>query len=806
MPACLQPRPIEQRGDPAEQFIRNYYSTVRTATPVEMFQQQMLGALAKNHPGSSYGDMVWTRTVVAESDGLLPGTLPWELLSYAGTFAAIPPESRYRVRFHLWTRAELDYTTSLPELAGKQVTLSYVGETPADSQKIADAGGMWYLPDPYLVHLQPVLKVDGCQVARGTGAIRAGLYQNSDLEFLPPAGAPQVATLVQNNILAGDYQGIGLNPRGVKPALLGEVGTGCGEEYLGQVMHQTVLTYLHRVESADDSLAALLHVQRTEDVSEAIVENSVTVRLLFGLPVEWEWVGMLVDADRSVSRPYSVYGEEVRREYMRLGGANGSVLEHRLFETVFGEEAISTIKLLGLANDLGIGLCKITGNISGECPGIAQPADVLASVHEYLAAGYDVIIPRAPLSYFKYSGTGWIAIDPTTGSAGYIIYGSLSDTWQMAGGATVKTWQVSYKGLQCLNPAGEITVDPPGDYYCACNTAHWTFTAHGLQYVGKDANGTPCQVLLTRDRQFPVDNYTIQQLAANPSFGPGEYVFRVGGPAVCGTCVPQEKRVTIVKAEVGNLDRVPVYGTNPLGTNERSAAVTLTPSPVPGGFSVTVKLNSAGGSGSATFDDGSTTKTISETTTLKVRGTANSSVQDDLKLSAECAGAECGKDLFTVSTWPYELRNAISSLSLHFGLAVDVSWKSESGDLADLANTELREYVTPSRQGANPPFIKQLPDSTIQPNPPIPGTSGVGYDTHTYQPAWVDFSTGTTGYMQAAQQYQFHDKVLNTIWDAGVLATFTITRTVSSDPGGTYKFTTTKTGTGGFSATCTETP
>ncbi len=154
---------------------------------------------------------------------------------------------------------------------------------------------------PYAVDLQPVLKVDGCPVARGTGARMAGAFQNSDLEFLPPTEAPQVVTLVQNAILAGDYQGVGLDPGAVRPALLGGVTTSCPEDYLGQAVHQAVLTYLNNVDSATDSLAALMHLTLTRDVSETLVENALTVATLMGLPFSWQWEGMVVDADRRVT-------------------------------------------------------------------------------------------------------------------------------------------------------------------------------------------------------------------------------------------------------------------------------------------------------------------------------------------------------------------------------------------------------------------------------------------------------------------------------------------------------------------------
>ncbi|MDI6809983.1 MAG: hypothetical protein QME66_13615, partial [Candidatus Eisenbacteria bacterium] len=115
--------------------------------------------------------------------------------------------------------------------------------------------------------------------------------------------------------------------------------------------------------------------------------------------------------------------------------------------------------------------------------------------------------------------------------------------------------------------------------------------------------------------------------------------------------------LTILKVDIGDLQRVPVFGTDPLGSNEKSVNVTVTPSPIPGGGSVTLALSTLTGTGAATFDDGSTTKTITQTTTVKVRGTTNSSTKDNLKLAAQLAGTGCANDVFTVSTWPYEFRN-----------------------------------------------------------------------------------------------------------------------------------------------------
>jgi len=262
--------------------------------------------------------------------------------------------------------------------------------------------------------------------------------------------------------------------------------------------------------------------------------------------------------------------------------------------------------------------------------------------------------------------------------------------------------------------------------------------------------------------------------------------------------------------DISELPRVPVYGTgpeaDPLGTNEKSVTVTLWPSPLPAGKKVTVQISTIIGTGGATFDDGSTSKDITQTTTLKVRGTINSSVKDNMKISATYEGNGMSRT-FTVSTWPYDLKNTLLSKNLYFGLKVTVTWKSESGKVADLTNVLMREYIEVTQMGSNPPFTITPPIIFIQPPNGGPATGGTGTDRHHYSAAGVNW-TGVQSSRVKAQQYQFKDVVLNTEWTNGVLGTATITREVKTDPdpAGTYIFITSKTGPGTFSDSCPEKP
>jgi hypothetical protein len=539
-----------EMGFNAESFVEEYYSSFHTQTPAEMFKQRLLDSLSVRHPGAVYEDLLTTRSVIKETDGILPGTLPYELIAQDSIFSAIPSDKRYRVQFYLHDDfgMVLDYSTTLPEIVGKQVTISYVGATPSDQYIIDTAGGIFNVQHPYLVDLKPVLKIDGCEVVRASGEIMMGRTHYSDMHFTTPTGAQNQMPTVSNTIIAGNYQGIGLDTEDAFPAFFDIPQTACEEEYLGQEVHQTALTYLNNVDVADDEVASLAHIVVMNDVSEAIVENTVRVLFSGGLPLTFEWTGMIVDADRKIIGPFSFDGIENDCDYMRLSGADGSIQENRLFETRFEEEAISAIKILELASDSGIAICKITYSIAAECPGISQPSSVISAINSALAQGHHVIIPRRGFTYYNWTGTGWIDIDPTTCAAGYIISGGQN------GGATVQDWSAELEAMLtsktiCIQPSGTITVTPAPDagtdLYCAQNTSNWEFTVPSIK--GYDEK---CKVTTTiPNKKFKVTNYTIKKLADDSRFGPGEYTFIIGSPSdpySCG-CTILEKKVIIYK-------------------------------------------------------------------------------------------------------------------------------------------------------------------------------------------------------------------------------------------------------------------
>ncbi|MCX5632449.1 MAG: hypothetical protein NTW93_02045 [Phycisphaerae bacterium] len=82
-------------------------------------------------------------------------------------------------------------------------------------------------------------------------------------------------------------------------------------------------------------------------------------------------------------------------------------------------------------------------------------------------------------------------------------------------------------------------------------------------------------------------------------------------------------------------------------------------------------------------------------------------------------------------------------------------WDSTTGDLGDLGNSAVREkvdypggspYYWPS-----PPWIGWVPNPTIAPNPPIPGTYGLMSDTHSPPGFTTPYQTASVTAMQVYQ-------------------------------------------------------
>jgi transglutaminase-like putative cysteine protease len=450
-------------------FLADYISTFHAQSPLEKLQTDVQTWLNVNRPGKTVADIERTLALGELNLGVLPASLPYKTRAVSSRFSELENAKRYQVRFYLHDGGTtfIDYPISLPELVTKRLVVDYVGATPADQATIDAYGGIYQTP-PYLVNVKPRLKLDGTAVVTSTNATGIGYTHSWDMYFLQPAGDQNGQPVIYNTITTGNGQSVAFDTFLDLP--LGFLGSGSSSagSLLDSILNNTAARYLSRVDRGEEAASRLLRMVSIADVSEAIVENSVKVTYSSGIPVTFEWTGLTVDADRRIIGPFAVNGNSANNvPYMSLTGYDGSNMENRVFEDTFVQEAISTVKILELANDAGIVVCTITSSIGGQCPGFSQPGYVVDAVNAALAQGHHVIIPKAPITVHLWSGTGYIDLDPTTGAAGYIIAGGNSGNVTVSGGATVGSWS---KPLSC--PLTSCTVNSPasGTVYCADST------------------------------------------------------------------------------------------------------------------------------------------------------------------------------------------------------------------------------------------------------------------------------------------------------------------------------------------------
>ena len=400
------------------------------------------------------------------------------------------------------------------------MTISYIGATPADVNLIAASGGLFGVPQPWLVQVIPQLRIDGCVTATGTGGVMLGKVQNSQFFFTTPI--PNAATdSITNIVIAGNYQGNAIDTgRAVVPEenrLL-----TCPEDFTGGFLHRLGMLYLELNDQADRRTASVMQSVLWKGVSNAILAQQVKVAYSGSTPLTFDYAGLSVDADRAGATPFSAYGTNNRYVAGRIRGAQSSQNKNIVFEANLGRESVSTIKILRLAGLLNIPLFEITAaNASALIPQLNQTTSTKNAVAAEVAAGKRVTIPRDQFTYFDWQGTGYIQLDPVNGTGGYIIAGGIS------GGATAEE---ENKNPGCERVTSVDIVPPaPGNVYSSCQKEPVEITVLLTSY---DEN---CDIAGTR---------TVKKTITPSEVTPQPYQFKFGSAGDCG-CAIQTVTITI---------------------------------------------------------------------------------------------------------------------------------------------------------------------------------------------------------------------------------------------------------------------
>jgi hypothetical protein len=407
-------------------------------TSLTDYQNQIQSYLTANHPNATMGDVLGTKTIKEEKSNILPLTLPYKTLVTAGRYSQVPDALRHQITFELSTNAffgpDFSYTASLPALAGKRITLSYDPATSSDQDLINQYIDQLATSIPaYLVHLRPKLKINGEDVSSGS-SIGMGLSQTLTLTFASPSIGQD---MVSHLILAGDYSAVGLNLGQVtadfleKQIELNDLPPDDLSESVGEMLHQTMLSYWGELDAYNRVIALQTHVSVIRHPSEGLAASKVTPTYLFGAPNKASYKSRTLDVARDIQTVIHKGGEGQKAfSYFSQSGVYSSALEGLIFDQLFSEntgQGISTIRIFNLANAQGIPISRITTeNVQIAVPQLQISDEVKENIQNSIQAGREVYVPKSEITHNNWTGVGYLIQDPITGAGAYLISGGLS--------------------------------------------------------------------------------------------------------------------------------------------------------------------------------------------------------------------------------------------------------------------------------------------------------------------------------------------------------------------------------------------
>lgn len=389
--------------------------------------------IRENMAGANMLEVIGGRQIQATSG--IPDTLPFALQSSTNDFSEIPDSLRYKIRFEM---SGIDYTASTPQLAGKRLTIEYLPATDGDQSVIDSYDGLFNTP-AYLVDMRAVLWIGGEPVDAGEPAT-LGDYELLQVHRIDPLyGARAVAKWLKS----GAYYALGLNLGSISAALFGEhqeqisattdiMESGARlvsrDEFLGEVLYIQALLYFMQVDSQRDLSARAEDVLYLRYPSFGYNEEKLVTYWSDGTPVAVERGGTGLDVQADVFNAYSTVGNRAQAVgWVMSNGALGSAWEHGLYELFQRVPGLSTIKVLQVASQQGVRAYRIDQrNASTILPSLEYSPWLTDTLREAIDEGRVVTVPQRDIQHHAWVGTGWIAMDESTGYAGYMLSGSIS--------------------------------------------------------------------------------------------------------------------------------------------------------------------------------------------------------------------------------------------------------------------------------------------------------------------------------------------------------------------------------------------
>ena len=367
----------------------------------------------------------------------------------AEEFSVMPDDMRVKVRVIM--PGGNVYNTSLPEIAGKRVSIVYVASHDG-AQSILDYYDsiydipLWY----YNVWLRPALQIDGETVATGTSTLLGRSGGSVQIGFLRPGVYDPLNPIweyTNKPLFTGNRYNVSITTQRTSLDELGRLGEEAlivaeaerdkgltdtdqiTNDMLDENLRMAGMFYFGSVDAFSDYVSKPLNIVPVSHVSMGYICDEIS-------PV-WEgwWffrrivrvvkAGLHIDVVRGVKCPTSAIGNRADEvTWMKACGLVGTNMEHAMIEVFYDSKAVSTGMIFAEAAKQGVPI-----HVIKHVDDLAQLAPIYTGTRNniiyYLGKGYTVMIPQRSIKVEGWLGQGWMVLDEETGAAGYMICGGL---------------------------------------------------------------------------------------------------------------------------------------------------------------------------------------------------------------------------------------------------------------------------------------------------------------------------------------------------------------------------------------------
>jgi YD repeat-containing protein len=411
-------------------------------------------------------DLLGSRQIVPVESTGYPPPPSYTVVTISGQATDIPDSLAYELTIQL---PGISYTVNVDDIAGERITIFYECATPTDCQTLDAGGGVYNVEPAYEVDMVPRLRIGGTVVATGS-AVALGSWNNQlDVTLATPISG--WSPTFSQFLTAGEWYALPMRLQTVSNHALSRhidllneaMSQGLDpddERVLGQILYVLGLSYFNEVDLGDRIDSRLAEIVHIPHFSIMIASRNLIVWVEPNpspppsyRPVALDPASHTVDVRLNVHSAVSAEDPadaDRERAWFFSAGMRGSAAEHAIIEQLQPVSAVSTVQLLRLAIENGQRIYYITpSNWNAIYPSLNHDTHVLNSIVNALNNGWHAVISQNEVTYGQWQGSGWIELDPVSGSAAYLISGYINPSARQA--------------RLIVNGGGGCCPQPPGD-------------------------------------------------------------------------------------------------------------------------------------------------------------------------------------------------------------------------------------------------------------------------------------------------------------------------------------------------------